>query len=137
MPVYRGEHNAKLAAMEMEHPPSALTIADTSIKPVSTRSTIYPHAQEKNQPAQRSSLLWLLLLEWLKDNEHAYPITLSALLLLYVVVEAVGGSGALGVLFFAVVVGNAAHIGRRANITRELRLHDDVRGFLQKWKPAA
>ena len=74
-------------------------------------------------------LLWLLLLEWLKDNEHAYPITLSALLVLYVVVEEVGGSGALGVLAFAVVVGNAAHIGQRVNVTRELSLHDDVRGF--------
>ena len=74
-------------------------------------------------------LLWLLLLEWLKDNEHAYPITLSALLLLYVIVEEVGGSGALGVLSFAVVVGNASHIGRRVNITRELGMQDDVRGF--------
>ena len=74
-------------------------------------------------------LLWLLLLEWLKDNEHAYPITLSALLLLYVIVEEVGGSGALGVLSFAVVVGNASHIGRQVNITRELVLQDDVRGF--------
>ncbi|HSN18644.1 MAG TPA: cation:proton antiporter [Gammaproteobacteria bacterium] len=74
-------------------------------------------------------LLWLLLLDWLKENEHAYPITLSALLLLYVVVEGVGGSGALGVLAFAVVVGNASHIGRQANLARELRLHDDLRGF--------
>jgi cell volume regulation protein A len=74
-------------------------------------------------------LLWLLLLEWLKENEHAYPITLSALLLLYVVVESVGGSGALGVLSFAVVVGNASHIGRSVNIDRNLRMHDDVRGF--------
>lgn len=74
-------------------------------------------------------MLWLLLLEWLKDNEHAYPITLSALLLLYVVVESVGGSGALGVLSFAVVVGNARHIGRRVNIAQDLSLHDDVRGF--------
>lgn len=74
-------------------------------------------------------MVWLLLLEWLKDNEHAYPITLSALLLLYVAVESVGGSGALGVLAFAVVVGNANHIGRRVNITHDLRLHDDVRGF--------
>ena len=74
-------------------------------------------------------MLWLLLLEWLKDNEHTYPITLSALLLLYVIVESVGGSGALGVLSFAVVVGNANHIGRRVNITHDLRLHDDVRGF--------
>jgi cell volume regulation protein A len=74
-------------------------------------------------------MLWLLLLEWLKDNEHAYPITLSALLLLYVLVESVGGSGALGVLSFAVVVGNARHIGRRVNISQDLSLHDDVRGF--------
>jgi cell volume regulation protein A len=74
-------------------------------------------------------MLWLLLLEWLKDNEHAYPITLSALLLLYVLVESVGGSGALGVLSFAVVVGNARHIGRRVNIAQDLSLHDDVRGF--------
>lgn len=74
-------------------------------------------------------MLWLLLLEWLKDNEHAYPITLSALLLLYVLVEEVGGSGALGVLAFAVVVGNASHIGQQVSIDRELRLHDDVRGF--------
>jgi cell volume regulation protein A len=76
-----------------------------------------------------SGMLWLLLLEWLKDNEHAYPITLSALLLLYVLVESVGGSGALGVLSFAVVVGNARHIGRHVNIAQDLSLHDDVRGF--------
>ncbi|HEV2105069.1 MAG TPA: cation:proton antiporter [Candidatus Eisenbacteria bacterium] len=74
-------------------------------------------------------LLWLLTLNWLQQNEHAYPITLSALLLLYVLVEGAGGSGALGVLAFAVVVGNAGHIGRLANVTTELALHDDVRGF--------
>ena len=73
--------------------------------------------------------LWLLLLNWIKEKEHAYPITLSALLLLYVVVEGAGGSGALGVLAFAVMVGNAAHFGRLANVPRELSLHDDVRGF--------
>ena len=73
--------------------------------------------------------LWILMLGWLKQNEHAYPITLSALLLLYVLAEAVGGSGALGVLAFAVMVGNAGHIGRMANVTAELALHDDVRGF--------
>jgi cell volume regulation protein A len=73
--------------------------------------------------------LWLTLLSWLKESEHAYPITLSALLLLYVLVESVGGSGALGVLTFAVMVGNGGHIRRLANISQELALHDDVRGF--------
>lgn len=74
-------------------------------------------------------MLWLLILNWLKQNEHAYPITLSALLRLYVVVEGAGGSGALGVLAFAVVVGNAGHIGRLAKVATELSLHDDLRGF--------
>ena len=73
--------------------------------------------------------LWLLTLNWLKQNEHAYPITLSALLLLYVLVDAAGGSGALGVLAFAVVVGNAGHIGKLIRLDTHLELHDDVRGF--------
>ena len=73
--------------------------------------------------------LWLLTLNWLKEDEHAYPITLSALLLLYVLVDAAGGSGALGVLAFAVVVGNAGHIGRLIKLDTHLEMHDDVRGF--------
>lgn len=73
--------------------------------------------------------VWLMLLSWLHQNEHAYPITLSALLLLYVLEEAVGGSGALGVLTFAVMVGNAGHIGRLAKVRERLSLEDDVRGF--------
>lgn len=73
--------------------------------------------------------LWLLALSWLKQNERAYPITLSALLIMYVLVEGAGGSGALGVLSFAVVVGNAAHIGRIAKIEARLGLDDDARGF--------
>ena len=76
-----------------------------------------------------AGLAWLLLLKWLKGNEHAYPITLSALLLLYVVEESLGGSGALGVLAFAVVLGNAKHIGQMAKVQEELSLHDDLRGF--------
>lgn len=73
--------------------------------------------------------LWLLTLNWLDQNEHAYPITLSALLILYVLVEGAGGSGALGVLSFAVVVGNAGHIGRIVKLDTQLGLDDDMRGF--------
>ena len=73
--------------------------------------------------------LWLLTLNWLKEDEHAYPITISALLLLYVLVDAAGGSGALGVLAFAVVVGNASHISKMIRLSTHLELHDDVRGF--------
>ena len=72
---------------------------------------------------------WLLLLRWLKESEHVYPITLAALLLLYVTVEGAGGSAALGVLAFAVVVGNAGHMTRLIKLPMQLELHGDVRGF--------
>ena len=76
-----------------------------------------------------AGLGWLLLLRWLRDSEHVYPITLAALLLLYVVVEGAGGSAALGVLAFAVVVGNAGHIRYLVKLPVQLELHGDVQGF--------
>jgi Na+:H+ antiporter len=72
--------------------------------------------------------LWLLLLKWLRAREHAYPITLSALLLLYVLVQQVGGSPALGILAFAVVVGNAGAISSGLGLVEDLDLGIGVRG---------
>jgi cell volume regulation protein A len=74
-------------------------------------------------------MLWLLILDRLTQNEHAYPITLSALLLLYVVVDYLGGSPALGVLAFALVVGNATHIGAHIRLSSETRLDEGLRDF--------
>lgn len=76
-----------------------------------------------------SGFLWLLFLRILRASEHAFPITLSALLLLYVLVDQVGGSAALGILAFAIVVGNADLIGRRLGFGDTLSLSTDVRGF--------
>ena len=50
---------------------------------------------------------------FLRGSPHAYPVTLSALIVLYVSVEALGGSAALGILAFAIVVGNAPSIVNR------------------------
>lgn len=73
--------------------------------------------------------LWWFLLDRLRQHEQAYPITLSALLLLYVLVESIGGSAALAVLAFALMVGNAEHLGRYINISARLELNNDLRGF--------
>jgi NhaP-type Na+/H+ and K+/H+ antiporter len=54
-----------------------------------------------------SGAIWLLFLRFLYSNEHAYPVALAALLLLYVAVERMGGSAAFGILTFAIVLGNA------------------------------
>lgn len=73
--------------------------------------------------------VWLLLLRPLSKTDHAYPITLSALFLLYVAIEKAGGSAALGILFFAIVVGNAPAISRKIGFVANVELRPDVRGF--------
>jgi len=75
-----------------------------------------------------AGLLWLIVLHLLRGSEHAYPITLSALLVLYVVIGRIGGSAALGILTFAVIAGNAKVIAPRLGMSRELDLGEDVRG---------
>lgn len=79
-----------------------------------------------------AGLAWLAFLRLLRLSEHAYPITLSALLLLYVVIDQIGGSAALGILSFAVVVGNANLLGSALRISDSLDLGEDVRGFHQQ-----
>lgn len=76
-----------------------------------------------------TGFLWLLFLRLLHAADHAYSITLAALLLLYVLIDRAGGSAALGILGFAVVVGNASLIGHRLGLGESLALSPDVRGF--------
>jgi Na+:H+ antiporter len=73
--------------------------------------------------------LWLMLLKPFSKSDHAYPITLSALFLLYVGIERAGGSAALGILAFAIIVGNARSIGKKIGLMADVELRVDVRGF--------
>jgi cell volume regulation protein A len=75
-----------------------------------------------------SGAAWILLLRALRGTNHAYPVTLAALLALYVVIERAGGSAALGILSFSVLVGNASLIGKSLGSPLELDLGRDVRG---------
>src|SRR5665213_910975 len=74
-------------------------------------------------------LLWMFLLRPLKNSAHAYPITFSALLILYVVVNYAGGSAALGVLTFAIIVGSAGWIAAKLKLHDKISLGAEVRGF--------
>jgi len=73
--------------------------------------------------------LWLLALHVLHESEYASPITFAALLILYVIIGETGGSAALGILTFAVIVGNAGWIGKRVGFSGDVDLGEDVRGF--------
>jgi cell volume regulation protein A len=57
--------------------------------------------------------VWIPVLRMLSGNPFAYPVTLAALLFLYVVVDVLGGNPAMAVLTFSVVVGNAESLMKR------------------------
>ncbi|MHC4821503.1 MAG: cation:proton antiporter, partial [Planctomycetota bacterium] len=56
--------------------------------------------------------LWVPLLHILAGRSHAYTFTLSALFLLYVMVAGFQGNAAMGILVFAIVIGNAKNIAK-------------------------
>jgi len=62
-----------------------------------------------------AGVVWSVVLLRL-PGDHAYPITLSVLLLLYVGVGQLDGSAAVGVIAFAVVVGNRGPIESTATL---------------------
>ena len=79
-----------------------------------------------------SGLAWLLFLRMLKGSEHAYPITLAVLLVLYVAIDAVGGSAALGILTVAIILGNAPAITKKFDLGEGFELGQSVRGVHQQ-----
>ena len=76
-----------------------------------------------------AGLIWLLFLKLLKNAQHAYPFTLSALLILYVVIDNAGGSAAFGILSVALILGNAKLIGKTIGLSDDVELDLGVRGF--------
>lgn len=73
--------------------------------------------------------VWMPVLRMLSGNPYAYPVTLAALLFLYVLVDNIGGNPAMAVLTFSVVVGNAAALMRGIGFSlgdRPLALDDTV-----------
>lgn len=74
-------------------------------------------------------LIWILFLEFLHSNEHAYPLTLSALLVLYVAIDSAGGSAALGILTVAIMLGNAPSLAKFIGLRFTGGLATEVRGF--------
>jgi cell volume regulation protein A len=61
-------------------------------------------------------------------GSYAYPTTLAALMLLYVIVEVLGGSAALAILTAAVIVGNAPAFAQTIGVSRASTLASGVTG---------
>ncbi|MBI2972094.1 MAG: cation:proton antiporter [Candidatus Aenigmarchaeota archaeon] len=69
-----------------------------------------------------TGLIWLFALDKLKGKPFDYMLSLAILLLVYVFVEAVGGSGAIGALFFGLVLGNGAAFSRMLKFEKQFTI---------------
>ncbi len=78
-----------------------------------------------------AGVVWLIVLRFLRSSEHAYPVTLSGLLALYVLIDRAGGSAALGILTVAVLLGNAPRVSKKIGL-EAVELDHEVRGFHQQ-----
>lgn len=57
-------------------------------------------------------IIWFIILSRLSGSRHAYMLTLSILLGLYVIARYFGGTGALSALFFGLILGNEKYMFR-------------------------
>lgn len=73
-----------------------------------------------------AGLLALLVLRPLRKSSYAYPMTLGALLIIYVVIDGFGGSAALAILACAVLIGNAPALSKVVGLARTARLNKNV-----------
>ncbi|TVQ79615.1 MAG: hypothetical protein EA369_04315 [Bradymonadales bacterium] len=72
-----------------------------------------------------AGFFWVFILPWIPSS-YSYLITLSALFGFYVLVQELGGSAALAILIFAVIVGNAGIIGRLSKLQGRRLIGDEV-----------
>ncbi len=57
-----------------------------------------------------AGLLWLKILDVFKDRKYSYMTTLAAILIVYALVNFLGGSGPISILIFGVILGNCTDL---------------------------
>ncbi|MFH0961104.1 MAG: cation:proton antiporter [archaeon] len=73
--------------------------------------------------------LWMLLLRKMRGKPFGYMLTIATLFILYPLVEASGGSGAIAVLVFGLILGNIEYITKRLGMKTDLRLGENFKSF--------
>ena len=75
-----------------------------------------------------TGVMSVLVLRRLRKSAYAYPLILGGLLILYVLIDELGGSAALGILTAAVILGNAATLSKAIGLAKTARLGSNVTG---------
>jgi cell volume regulation protein A len=76
-----------------------------------------------------AGIVWLKVLNYFKDKKYSYMFTLAAVLILYGTISFLGGSGAISVLIFGIILGNSRSFSRFLKISDDLLIEDTIKFF--------
>ncbi|MFH1752178.1 MAG: cation:proton antiporter [archaeon] len=76
-----------------------------------------------------TGIMWLYVLRAFKGHRHHYMLTFAFLLLLYAMVDYIGGSAAIAILAFGLMLGNGKAISKMLQLSERISLDDDVKEF--------
>ncbi|MFQ6021009.1 MAG: cation:proton antiporter [Candidatus Aenigmatarchaeota archaeon] len=76
-----------------------------------------------------AGIVWIFVLDKIKKRPFDYMLTLAFVLLLYVVVESIGGSGAISTLIFGLVLGNSVVFSKMLRFKKIFRIDHMLEKF--------
>jgi cell volume regulation protein A len=74
-------------------------------------------------------LFWLKMLDLFRGKKYSYMVTLAAVLITFSVVDFFGGSGAIAVLVFGLILGNSHDFGRFLKLRGHNLIDDTIKFF--------
>jgi cell volume regulation protein A len=76
-----------------------------------------------------AGIFWLKVLNYFKDRKYSYMFTLAAVLVTFGTVRFLGGSGAIAVLVFGIILGNSHSFARFLNISNDSLIESTIKFF--------
>lgn len=74
-------------------------------------------------------LFWLKVLDFLKARKYSYMTTLAAMLIVFAVVNFLGGSGPIAILIFGIILGNSLDFSRFMKIKSHDLIDETIKFF--------
>jgi len=76
-----------------------------------------------------AGLLWLKVLDFFKGRKYSYMTTLSAVLIIFALVDFLGGSGPIAILLFGIILGNSNDLARLLKLKVNVFIDDTIKAF--------
>jgi cell volume regulation protein A len=76
-----------------------------------------------------AGIFWLKVLDYFRDRKYSYMFTLAAVLVTFGAVRFLGGSGAIAVLIFGIILGNSHSFARFLKISNDSLIESTIKFF--------